>query len=668
MSLISGLRTWWQRKTGEEETPFDGYAPVWVISMLVHLVLMFILSFCYIKGPPMPVAEIVQALAVEEEPELFELPEQVAPSDLPSEVVGPNSFNEADAANSVAPTIAEVSLVPTPELTPTQDFSNITIDVTALKPTALHQSDSLVVRGSVGEGTTGATGAVDRITQEILNSLEQRKTLVVWLFDKSPSMLRQRSEVLARFDRIYKELGVIEAAGNPAFAKHEDKPLLTSIVAFGETVDLLTKKPTDNVAEIKEIVAGIPQDTSGTEKVFSAVYQAVTAYKHYRIPDAGTREPERNVMLVVFTDERGDDYAGLDMTVDICRRYAVPAYVVGVPAPFGREETLVKWVDPDPMYDQTPQWGKVNQGPETLAPERLKLSFGGSKEETTPIDSGFGPFALTRLCYETGGIYFAVHPNRNVNRAVSKRETAEFSAHLEHFFDPTVMKRYKPDYVTMDEYKRRIMSNKARYALSMAAQMSWVQPMEDPKLKFVKTDEAKFNGDLTEAQKGAAKLEPLLVSMYETLKQGEADRKKEATPRWQAGFDLAMGRLMAVMVRTQSYNMMLAAAKRGMRFTDEKNNTWVLEPADKIEVGSQMENMAKKAQEYLNRVVNDHPDTPWAYLARQELDTPLGWTWKEEYTAPPAPRGGGGGNNPRPAKDDKAMKLKRTPKRAVPKL
>ena len=37
--------------------------------------------------------------------------------------------------------------------------------------------------------------------------------------------------------------------------------------------------------------------------------------------------------------------------------------------------------------------------------------------------AGFGPFALTRLCYETGGIYFAVHPNRTLHGPVSKQET-----------------------------------------------------------------------------------------------------------------------------------------------------------------------------------------------------------------------------------------------------
>src|SRR5690606_18424591 len=132
----------------------------------------------------------------------------------------------------------------------------------------------------------------------------------------------------------------------------------------------------------------------------------------------------------------GDDQQGLDSTVQICRRYQMPVYVVGVPAPFGRDVTMLKWVDPDPEYDQTPQFGQVHQGPESFMPELLKLAFTGGDKNEDPIDSGFGPFALTRLCYETGGIYFTVHPNRNASRSVSRNEVAAYSSHITHFFDP----------------------------------------------------------------------------------------------------------------------------------------------------------------------------------------------------------------------------------------
>ena len=38
----------------------------------------------------------------------------------------------------------------------------------------------------------------------------------------------------------------------------------------------------------------------------------------------------------------------------------------------------------------------------------------------------------------------------------------------------------------------------------------------------------------------AAKLEPIINTLFETLKFGESDRPKESTLRWQAGYDLAM--------------------------------------------------------------------------------------------------------------------------------
>ena len=56
------------------------------------------------------------------------------------------------------------------------------------------------------------------------------------------------------------------------------------------------------------------------------------------------------------------------------------------------------------------------------------------------------------------------------------------------------------------------------------------------------------------------------------LQQGEADREKETVMRWQAGYDLAMGRTLAAKVRTEGYNAMLAAAKRGLKPGDREQH------------------------------------------------------------------------------------------------
>lgn len=639
MTAIDGLRAWWQRRTGEEELPIDGDASAFLISLVVHLTLLVTLGLIpAVIKPDRPTLHVSITPPEAKEVESA-LPEEFSFSSLPASQVGANSYLGEAMALSLAPVVADVADVPQHiEIDTRVDVGRIEINNAIELATGTHYAENVPVKGAAGEGITGAEGAIDRITHEILLSLEERKTLVVWLFDGTASLVPQRQAIRDRFERVYKELGIVEATGNAAFVKHEDKPLLSSILAFGSGLQLMTKRPTDNVAELKQAVSNIPRDDTGTENVFAAIHDIARRYAEYRYTTMNRPEPERNVMIVVFTDEAGSDQQRAEDAIKLCRRMAMPVYVVGVPAPFGRRETMMKWVDPDPQFNQAPQWGVVEQGPESLLPERINLSYSGSRDDEELIDSGFGPYALTRLCYETGGIFFAVHPNRNVTRDVTRRETEPYSAYLSRFFDPEVMRKYRPDYVSVGEYEKRARQNKARWSLVQAANQQQLDQMESPTLRFVKTEEGAFAAALTTAQQKAAALEPRIESLFKLLEQGENDRGKETVLRWQVGFDLAIGRVLAVKVRTETYNAMLAAAKRGLKPKDPKNNTWVLEPSDQVSVGSQYAKQAEKAKTYLTRVVTEHPGTPWAYLAERELATPLSWQWKEEFTdlTPPA--------------------------------
>jgi hypothetical protein len=59
---------------------------------------------------------------------------------------------------------------------------------------------------------------------------------------------------------------------------------------------------------------------------------------------------------------------------------------------------------------------------------------------------------------------------------------------------------------------------------------------------------------------------------------------------------------------------------------------------DEISVGSVLEKQAAEAKKYLERVRDEHPDTPWALVAEQELKVPLGWKWREKHTGVNEPR------------------------------
>ena len=641
-------------------------------STLVNLILMLGLAMMptTLYRDPESIVIVSDPPAADVEP--LDVIEDVAVEDVTTPEIGAASLGGDSMAMASAEVFAEIPDVSLPLDMTLSEISTVAVDQRFVEPVAPLQLLE-TNPGRIGDGTRGAAGAVDRIVAEILESLEQQPTLVVWLFDQSGSLHRQRQLIRDRFDSIYEDLGVAVASLSTRRRDVDEAPLLTSIMGFGREVQLYTPRPTDDLDTIREIVGGgIETDPSGVENVFEAVVLAAERFRPYR--RGGSRiGPARNVLFVVVTDERGDDVLLMERAVKMCADSSIPVHVIGVPAPFGREHTFVKYVDPDPQYDQSPVWAQVDSGPETLRVEHVQLGLAESLRDEPPIDSGFGPFGLTRLSLATGGIFFPQHPDHRLGRELNRGEVTPFAQDLRVFFDPTVMRRYQPEYISPVEYQKRLLASPLRSSLVRAAEIAGATGLEAPKTRFTNFgDQADLVRDVQVAQRAAAVLDPQLAALYRTLQPGLAARDSEVSPRWRAGFDLALGRVTAHYVRTSGYNTMLAQLVTGKRFTDAKNNTWVLKPADGLEANSRMDRQSEEARRLLQGVIDEHAGTPWAYLAQKELDTPVGWRWTETHTPPPKPRemtpGPANNNPPMRPRDDEAMRLERKPKRPVIKL
>ncbi|MSR27717.1 MAG: VWA domain-containing protein [Planctomycetaceae bacterium] len=642
---------------GEPEGPDDGAMetaailsrdlPALAASLVLHVVLLLVLALAGVATPPptRPSVTVIET-PLERDEEIDLTPQEMIVSDMPEETGAAGEDQSADVAQSLAPVLDTVSMTPveaSPEL-----VGDIQVDPLDALPTATEIDQAIVVRGAVGATTSGAAGAVDRLTAEIDASLQQRPTVVVWVFDQSVSLSAQRKDIASRLERVFQELG--------ADRSQRHRPDLQNlVVAFGKNVSLVTKKPTDDVAEVIRAIDAVPVDDSGVEMTFAAIRSAADSARIYR-----TSAPKKNVMIVAFTDEVGNDQQLADQTAQHCRKLGIPVYVVGVPAPFGMREVRMRYVEFDPKFDagEDEQWAVIEQGPETLFPEVVRVRSGAREDEA--IDSGFGPFSLSKLCAETGGIYFRVHPNSGERGRVTNQMVAPMAAQIRYFFDPDVMQTYQPDYVSAAKLQQDIAANEAKRALVEAARSTEIQPMESPVMTFPRRDEPSLAGLLSEAQKAAAKAQPRIDAIHATLTAGAAGREAIKERRWQAGYDLALGRVLAAKVRTDAYNQMLAQAKLGMKFQDEKSDTWQLEPSDEVTVGSQTEKLSKQASELLERVVHDHAGTPWAQLAATELRTPLGYRWTERFTGVNTPQMADAGNNinvPAPPTDDQKRKL-----------
>lgn len=640
--LSARCKRGWQEYTGEEDTPLDGDTPAWLVSLLIHVVVLLSLALVALKEPTKPPSAITIVQSQEAVEEVLDLPQEMVVADESETTSGAASEDGTEVAQALAPTLAEQSVIPVEaELDLSSD---ITVDPLDVVPVAATFDDTLVVKGAVSAGATGATGAVDRLTGEIAASLDRDATVICWVFDQSVSLAGQRKEIAARLERVFEELGVNRAAVHRPDLKN-------MVVSFGKTVTLV-KKATDDAASVVKAIESIPVDDSGVEMTFTAIRSAASEASIFR------RAPRKNVMIVVFTDEVGNDQNEADKTASYCRTLGIPVYVVGVPAPFGMKDVKFKFVEFDPKYEQDVQWAVVEQGPETLYPEVVRVHSGSLADEA--IDSGFGPFSLSKLCAATGGIYFSVHANRNAKGRVSNDETAAMASQLRYFFDPDVMRDYQPDYLSAATIDQMLSKNRAKKALVEAARSSEISPMESPVMTFPRKDDGALALLLGDAQKAAARIQPRIDALAELLKSGLPDRDAIQEKRWQAGYDLALGRVLALKVRTDSYNTMLAQAKAGMKFKDPKNDTWELQAsADVSKAGSQTEKISQQAEMLLKRIEREHSGTPWALLAAEELKRPLGYTWTERFTGVNAPKkdAGGGGGVPGAGVDDKKRML-----------
>ena len=196
------------------------------------------------------------------------------------------------------------------------------------------------------------------------------------------------------------------------------------------------------------------------------------------------------------------------------------------------------------------------------------------------------------------------------------------------------MRDYTPDYRPISMYKKQLTGNLAKGALVAAAQKTKVDRIEPPQRVFLATNDTVLRQQITEAQKPLADLEYRLRGLRSVIAAGEKHRDKLDTPRWRASYDLAMGRILALLVRAHGYNAVLADMKsQPKNFEKEGSNQWRLNPSDKILGGPAVRKLHKQAVKYLTRVVDEHPGTPWSLIAEVELSEPMGWDWKESKIA-----------------------------------
>lgn len=489
-------------------------------------------------------------------------------------------------------------------------------------PQGTQLSKTIVVPGTTGEALIQLDAALDRVSWEIARNLQERKVLVVWLLDASGSIAPQRAALVKRMRRIYGELDALEQAEQ---IPRMERGLLTGVVAFGSQTTFMTKEPTDKFDEILNAIQSTATDTTGVENVFAAVNQIMDHWHKYRTDNG------RRIMLVVLTDEAGDDHGPvMEMAITKCQRYGAKGYVIGPAAPFGRRKGYVPYVAKEngKTY-QIP----VDLGPESVVVENVDLPYWYEGPQLTYLSSGFGPYALNRLVKETGGVYFMT--NMTTNSGLSTIGE----------FDSGIMKAFEPDYKfsSPDQFMKDMIQHPLRAAVVGMAEYSQTTNLRaqgTPELDF-RVQANNFRQRFTDAQKSAAisslAIENILARMPPNTEKLYAS---EPSLRWRLAFSLSYGRLLAQKVRAFEYNSALAQIKG--TYTESDINTRVnhiiFRPDKELNYAPSVKKQAKIAEEHLQRVIKEAPGTPWELLAKRELKDGFGIRIVERFVPPPPPQ------------------------------
>lgn len=569
-----------------------GDAPAWLLSAIVHLVILLVFASIVSHSLIEPEPEIISAI---EEPELDQYKFETAT--VLDEIGNDSNMNVVSPSKAAATAVGNE---PQEQFERRLDQEFVVSTVPAqdriVQPNELDLTSAFDVTGTT-EHTGGVDGAIDRLTNEIAASLREKETTIVWLFDASLSLRDRREKIADRFETIYAQLEELGVLG--------EERLLTIAATYADKWNLLTEEPTEDIASVAQKIREIPNPDTALENVLTAVRDVTDRFLTQR-----TRE-RRRMMVVIVTDERGDDFANLDVVIKRLKNYGIKVYCVGNAAPLGEVKEYVNWTYDDGFVEAL----SVDRGPEAAFPELLSLPFWGRGAPKT-LSSGYGPYGLTRLTAETGGLYLLAE------------ETAKR-------FEPAIMRNYAPDYRPMRVVEGEIKKNAAKQALVQAAALSQQTDRREaipmPRRVFPAENDTVLRQAITEAQKPMAIVDYQLLELATLLENGLRDREKLDSQRWRATFDLAIGRVAALRARAYGYNTVLAEMKVSPKVFEKANsNQWVLKPSDAIGGGPAVKKLAETAREHLARVVDEHPGTPWADLAAIELSTPMGWEWVEQ--------------------------------------
>ena len=184
---------------------------------------------------------------------------------------------------------------------------------------------------------------------------------------------------------------------------------------------------------------------------------------------------------------------------------------------------------------------------------------------------------------------------------------------------------------TMEGYKPDDKKSKLRDAV-VAAQSALQKHggMERLQEYFASPGENKtaFNTELEKKGKQLGKAMFEVSEALEGLTKVEEERDKES-PRWQANYDYLLARLKAQLAYLNEYSALLGQMRKDQQppLEPKVHSGWRVASQATVSDAT-AKKYATECRKTLEKLMKEHPDTPWAILAKRDHLTNLGLEWQ----------------------------------------
>jgi hypothetical protein len=132
-----------------------------------------------------------------------------------------------------------------------------------------------------------------------------------------------------------------------------------------------------------------------------------------------------------------------------------------------------------------------------------------------------------------------------------------------------------------------------------------------------------------------------LAKVEKTIAKMERQRREEASPRWQANYDIIYAQTIAYQARMYEYGAYLEEFLKKPKIvpaTKPPNLThvgWEITTRHETITGDKIKPYVERATAMFREIIQNHAGTPWAARAEHELKRGYGVQLVEDYDAPP---------------------------------